>query len=235
MWFLSGPWVLVAAGGIAAALFARDRTGIAASVDISLLGVGAWASQLNVNLALLAGGPLPKMDPKTYVSANPLTGMYKTADDRWLSLVMLQPGRYWPEFCAKVGRPELATDERFDSAAKLMANSPAAVALVTEIIRERTKDQWVVDFAGMEGQWAVVQDTFEVGNDPALHDIGQIADVVDAEGVTRKLVGSPVQFNREAPQLTRGPLFAEHTDEILRELGVSDEELLGLKIAGAVT
>jgi crotonobetainyl-CoA:carnitine CoA-transferase CaiB-like acyl-CoA transferase len=81
----------------------------------------------------------------------------------------------------------------------------------------------------------VVQDAWEVGNDEALQAIGQIADVTDAEGVPRRLVGSPVFFDRTAPTLTRAPLFAEHTDEILRELGHSDEELIGFKISGAVT
>jgi len=59
--------------------------------------------------------------------------------------------------------------------------------------------------------------------------------VVDAEGVRRELVANPVQFDRTPPTLSRAPLFAEHTDEILRELGRTDDELIALKIAGAVT
>jgi crotonobetainyl-CoA:carnitine CoA-transferase CaiB-like acyl-CoA transferase len=222
------------AGGIAAALFQRARTGRPSTVDISLLGVGAWASQLNVNLALLAGGPLPKHDPRAGTS-NPLTSMYRTKDDRWLSLVMLQPGRYWPEFCGRVGHPELATDERFDSAEKLFANAREAGAIVADIIRGRTKDEWAAAFDGMEGQWAVVQNTYEVGIDPALVGIGQIAEVSDAEGNPRKLVANPVQFDKQAPTLTRGPLFAEHTDEVLAEVGITGDELLQLKVSGAVT
>ncbi|MCD0452950.1 CoA transferase [Actinocorallia sp. API 0066] len=224
------------AGGIAAALFARGRGQGAPTVDISLLGVGAWANQLNVNMALLAGKPLPKYDPRQAQAVpNPLSNNYLTADGRWLSLIMLQPGRYWADFCEKVGHPELATDERFDTAQKLTANSAEAVEIIKEIIGRRSKDAWVKAFAEMEGQWSVVQNNHEVGNDPALHAVGQIADVVDAEGRLRKLVASPVQFDREPITLKRAPQFAEHTDEILRELGVTDEELINLKIAGAVT
>ena len=223
------------AGGIAAALFARAQGQGAATVDVSLLGVGAWATQMNVNLALMNGGPLPKIDRRTARAGNPLTGVYETSDGRWLSLSMLQPGRYWPEFCERVGRPELAADGRFDSARKLMANAAEVGELVAEIIASRTKDEWVEAFDGMEGQWAVVQNTYEVGTDPALRAVGQIVDVVDAEGVTRRLVASPVQFDREPPELTRAPLFAEHTDEILRELGIGEEEMINLKLAGAVT
>ncbi len=223
------------AGGISAALFARSRGLGPATVDISLLGVGAWATQLNVSLALMAGQPLPRIDPRQYRS-NPLTGMYKTADGRWLSLVMLQPGKYWPEFTTVVGRPELASDERFNSAEKLLANAGEATEIVAEILISRTKDEWVAAFAGMEGQWAVVQNAYELGHDPALIGIGAIANLTDAEGNTRQLVGNPVAFNHEAPEVKRGPLFGEHTDEVLKELvGLSDEELIDLKISGAAT
>ncbi|MGY1743589.1 CaiB/BaiF CoA transferase family protein [Blastococcus sp. SYSU D01050] len=223
------------AGGISAALFHRERTGETSTVDISLLGVGAWAGQMNIGLALMAGAPLPKFDPKAGNISNPLTGTYETKDGRYFSLVMLQPGRYWPDFVAKVGHPELATDERFDSAEKLMQNSKVAAEIVAEIIRSKTKDEWLPAFQQLEGQWAVVQNTYEVGNDPQLLATGNIADVVDAEGNKRKLITNPVHFNRQAPTLTRGPLFAEHTDEILAELGLSDEQAIQLKIAGAVT
>ena len=57
----------------------------------------------------------------------------------------------------------------------------------------------------------------------------------DHNGVERELVANPVQFDESPPDIVRAPQFAEHTDEILRELGFDDEELIELKIAGAVT
>ncbi|MFF7944663.1 CaiB/BaiF CoA transferase family protein [Nocardia gamkensis] len=223
------------AAGVAAALFTRERTGQAPVVDVSLLGVGAWTTQFAVNLALMAGGPLPKVPPSNVgAPTNPLIGAYRTSDGRWLMMSMLQPGRYWPEFCVAAGRPDLATDERFDSAEKLMANAPAAGALVREIVASKTKDEWTTILDGV-GQWSVVQDAWEVGHDPSLRAVGQIATVVDAEGVERELVASPVQFDRRQPRLTRAPLFAEHTDEIVTDLGYNEEQLLALKVAGAIT
>jgi crotonobetainyl-CoA:carnitine CoA-transferase CaiB-like acyl-CoA transferase len=59
--------------------------------------------------------------------------------------------------------------------------------------------------------------------------------VTDAEGVERELVANPVQFDETAPALTRAPQFAEHTDEVLYELGLSESDVLALKIAGAAT
>jgi len=224
------------AGGIAAALYRRATTGETSVVDVSLLGVGAWATQFSVNLSLLAGGPLPQAPQPRHGSAtNPLIGTYATADGRWLMLTMLQPGRYWPEFCQVVGRPELAQDERFNSTEKIMANAPAAAEIVAEILQSRTYAEWLVAFEGMKGQWAAVQNSYEVSKDPSLRANGLIARLVDADGVERELVASPVQFDETSVTLSRAPQFAEHTDDILRELGRSDEELINLKIAGAVT
>ncbi|MDT5292893.1 MAG: hypothetical protein QOF88_7782, partial [Mycobacterium sp.] len=90
-------------------------------------------------------------------------------------------------------------------------------------------------FAGMEGQWAVAQDPWEVGQDTAMRANGLIAEVVDTEGTARELVANPVQFDETPARITRAPQFAEHTDEILRALGKSDDELIDLKISGAVT
>jgi crotonobetainyl-CoA:carnitine CoA-transferase CaiB-like acyl-CoA transferase len=223
------------AGGIAAALLARDRTGESSVVDVSLLGVGAWANALSVGFALLEGGPPQRQAKSSAAQTNPLVGHYRTADNRWIVLAMLQPGRYWPEFCARIEREDLLTDERFEKAEALMNNAAAASVIVQEVLGSRTLAEWTSQFAGMEGQWAVAQDPWEVGQDPALRANGMIAEVLDVDGTARELVASPVQFDQTPARIRRAPQFAEHTDEILRELGKSDEELINLKIAGAVT
>jgi crotonobetainyl-CoA:carnitine CoA-transferase CaiB-like acyl-CoA transferase len=224
------------AGGISAALYKRAVTGEPSVVDVSLLGVGAWATQFSVNLALMANGPLPVQDhPKHGSPTNPLIGNYRTADGRWLEFSMLQPGVYWPEFCAVVGREDLISDERFDSTEKIMANALEAAEIVAQIIEKRTLAEWVETFKGMKAQWSVVQNSWEVGQDVSLRANGMIASVVDADGADRELVANPVQFEETPVKLTRAPQFAEHTDDVLRELGYTDESLIELKIAGAIT
>jgi len=223
-------------GGIAAALYARATTGETSVVDVSLLGIGAWAMQFSVNLALMAGGPLPRFPRGTGHGqpSNPLTGTFKTADGRWLMLSMLQPTRYWPEFCERMGRPELITDPRFAGDA-VLRNGLEGGEIAAGIIGQLTLAQWRELMDGAQGQWALVQNAYEVGMDPALRENGFVARVTDYEGKEQELVANPVQFD-EAPAATRrAPQFAEHTDEILRELGKTDEELIALKIAGAIT
>ncbi|GAC1401266.1 MAG: hypothetical protein NVS4B6_21280 [Mycobacterium sp.] len=79
-----------------------------------------------------------------------------------------------------------------------------------------------------------MQDAWEVANDESLIANGRIAEVVDAQGDTHKLVASPAQFDEPSSDLRRAPMFAEHTDEVLRELGIDEDELLDLKFDGAI-
>jgi crotonobetainyl-CoA:carnitine CoA-transferase CaiB-like acyl-CoA transferase len=78
-------------------------------------------------------------------------------------------------------------------------------------------------------------DPLEVADDPQMEANGYVLPIVDADGKDRRLIASPVQFDETPPTLSRAPQFAEHTDDILRELGKSDEEIIQLKIDGAVT
>jgi crotonobetainyl-CoA:carnitine CoA-transferase CaiB-like acyl-CoA transferase len=223
------------AGGIAAALFARERTGEPSVVDISLLGTGLWAMGLGVDLSLQTGAPWRAGPAGAHASpTNPLVGVYRTADDRFLSLVMLQAFRYWRDFTVHIDRPELADDPRFDTAERLAANTADAVAIVRERIRDRTLAEWSERFRTLEGQWAPVQDTVELARDPQVRANGYIAPVDGGDGRTYELVASPVHFDETPPAIRRGPEFAEHTEAVLLELGYGWERIGALKASGAI-
>jgi crotonobetainyl-CoA:carnitine CoA-transferase CaiB-like acyl-CoA transferase len=226
------------AGGIAAALFARTQTGEPSEIDVSLLALGAWATALSVNNALLTGEAPPAAPLNLNIAMfNPLVATYRTADNRWINLTVLQAGRYWADFCTHIGRPDMITDERFATVEALMTPENTAVAgdILTEVFAEHPFSYWVEQLATMEGQWAPVQNALEVGNDAQLRANGYIRPVVDAEGNERELVANPVQFDNRPPDIRRAPQFAEHTDEILGELGLDMDRILELKLAGAVT
>jgi crotonobetainyl-CoA:carnitine CoA-transferase CaiB-like acyl-CoA transferase len=116
----------------------------------------------------------------------------------------------------------------------LAANADDAIALVADAIGSRSLDECKRLLNQADGPWAPVKDAWEVANDESLIVNGRIAEVVDAHGNTQKLVASPAQFDQTATGLRRAPLFGEHTDEVLRELGIGDDELLGLKFDGAI-
>lgn len=223
------------AGGIAAALFKRERTGESSIVDVSLLSVGAWATQYSSNVAMILGGPAPRLAPSSTGPRNPITGTYRTKDGRWVTLNMLQPGKYWAEFCRVVERPDLAEDPRFLDGNLLLQNGQEAAAIVAEILASKTQAEWLPIFTAMDGQWSPVQNTWELSQDASLRANGLVAQVTDVDGKPRELILSPVLFDESPPQIDRAPAFAEHTDEILGELGISQERLLELKLAGIVT
>jgi crotonobetainyl-CoA:carnitine CoA-transferase CaiB-like acyl-CoA transferase len=225
------------AGGISAALFAREKTGEPSIVDVSLLSAGAWANALAIDLSLMSGQRWAPNPPEHAGGSvrNPLIGFFRTCDGRYLNLNMMQPGKYWPEVCTIVGRPDLIDDPRFDTAQKLMDRAAEAAALIGAEIAARPFDEWVERLSGMEGQWAPVQDSVQAGQDQQLRANGFIAKLTDIDGMERELVTAPVQFDEAPATLTRGPDFAEHTEEILKELGRDDEEILTLRILGAVT
>jgi crotonobetainyl-CoA:carnitine CoA-transferase CaiB-like acyl-CoA transferase len=223
------------AGAVAAALYGRQVSGDPTVIDVSLLAVGAWATQFSVNLALLYGGPLPKLDRRTQAPGNPLTSNYRTSDGRFIQLSMLQPTRHWPEFCRLMGCDQFAEDARFATLEALAANGDAAYAIVKDAIGARTFAECAAVLNRTTGQWTPVQDAWEVGNDESLIANGRIVEIIDAERHPQKLVANPAKFDNAELSLTRAPQFAEHTDDMLRELGVDDEKLIELKIAGAIT
>ena len=107
--------------------------------------------------------------------------------------------------------------------------------IVAEILASKTFEEWLLVFTAMDGQWSPVHNTWELSQDPSLRANGLVAQVTDVDGVPRELIQSPVLFDESPPEIDRAPQFAEHTDEILSEIGISDERLLELKIAGIVT
>jgi len=225
------------AGGIAGALFARAQTGEPSIVDVSLLSVAAWAMALNVNLSLMKGEPPPSqtLAPAPMAAPNPTAGTFRTADARWINFTFLQPGRYWADFCRHIGREDLISDERFATVEKLMANAVEARDIIVSEIGKHTVAEWRERFKTLEGPWAVVQNALEVGHDPQLVANGYIAEVADSSGKTQHLVANPVQFDETPATIRRAPLFAEHTDDILRELGRDEDAIMQLKIDGVVT
>jgi crotonobetainyl-CoA:carnitine CoA-transferase CaiB-like acyl-CoA transferase len=147
---------------------------------------------------------------------------------------MLQAFAYWPDFCQHIDRPELARDPRFDSAPNLAKNAPAAVQIIREVIATRTLSQWSARFQTMRGQWAPVQNSLEVAADPQARAMGYIAKTRTADGTDFELGASPVQFDQKPTPTARSPLFNEHGDEILQQLGLDWDRIIELRATGAI-
>jgi crotonobetainyl-CoA:carnitine CoA-transferase CaiB-like acyl-CoA transferase len=220
------------AGGIMGALFHRERTGEATTVDVSLLATGIWSMGATLALSLQLQMPWTRMPAGA--GGNPLTATYRTKDGRFVSLTCLQPGKYWPELCALVGRPERMTDERFVDAAAVLANAVEGRAILTEVFTERTADEWRDLLQSFTGQWAMVQSTLEIADDPQAIANGYVQQYETAEGLEYRLAAPPVRFDDQPPTPLRAPDFNEHGDEILTGIGLDWDRIIGLKVRGVV-
>lgn len=219
------------AGGIAAALFKRERTGEPAVVDVSLLGSGLWAMGHTVALTSHLGERLIQQPPGVHGSPiNPLVGVYATADERYISFVMMQPTKFWADVCRHMDLNDYIDDPRFATAESFAEHTPAAVEILRAAMAKRTLPEWSERFATLAGPWAPVQDTLQAAQDAQIRANEYIVQAGELE-----LVANPVQFDVAAPATGPAPGFAEQTDEILAELGLDWDRIIELKTVGAVT
>ena len=224
---------LTIAGGISAALLRRERTGVASTVDVSLLGLGLWSLGPEVTSAkLYEHVEIPAFDRDA--SPNPLVGTYPTKDGRFVILVLLQADRYWPDLCAHLERPDLLEDPRFKDAAARFEHRRECIAVLREVFRTRTYDEWRERLQTLEGVWAPLQTTLEVHDDPQAVANGFLEHVTAGSGTSFVLPANPVQFDETAPAVHGAPGHGEHTDEVLLELGLTYDEILEHKVIGAV-
>jgi crotonobetainyl-CoA:carnitine CoA-transferase CaiB-like acyl-CoA transferase len=164
---------------------------------------------------------------------NPLVGNFRCADDRFLTLCLLQPDRYWPALCRAVGRPELAADPRFVDFGTRAQHSTECAELLEEIFATRTLGEWREAFADEVFPWAPFQSVTEIAEDRQVVANGYLATVDDGD-VSFTLPTGAVQFDEQPAVVRRAPEHGQHTDDVLRELGYDEERIIELKVAEVV-
>jgi crotonobetainyl-CoA:carnitine CoA-transferase CaiB-like acyl-CoA transferase len=227
---------LVLAGGIATALFHRERTGEAPIVDVSLLGVAMWQMNPSVTAAGLFGAPDPKRfapDIRREPVGNPVVGIYRTKDQRFVQLVFLQSDRHWPELCTALGRADLIHDPRFATADARAANSVECQEELDREFATRTFDEMQPILAATTGIWSPIQEASALLDDPQAIANGYLRPI-DATGGPLQVVANPIVFDETQPDLERAPELGEHTDETLLELGYDWDVLIALKERGVI-
>jgi crotonobetainyl-CoA:carnitine CoA-transferase CaiB-like acyl-CoA transferase len=224
---------MAAAGGVAAALFVRERTGQGQLVSTSLLRIGAYMLGWDTNVNLRTGLPTTPMTRTT--APNPLIVDYAGSDGKRFWLLGLEGDRHWPVLLKAVERTDLATDPRFADLFARAANNAALVAELDDVFARRTRAEWGAVFDREGVWWAPVQATHELIDDDQAVAAGCFVDTPVGDGGTARMVATPVDFGTSgwAPA-GPSPEMAQHTEEILLELGYDWDTITELKEAGAV-
>jgi crotonobetainyl-CoA:carnitine CoA-transferase CaiB-like acyl-CoA transferase len=222
--------------GVATALLRKARTGRGSIVDVSLLATAMWTLASDVISALqgnFASG-MPPGGTRRLDAPNPVVSNYETKDERFISLVFLQPDRYWARFCEVIGQPELAGDPRFADAAARRQNRRECATLLAETFQSRTFVEWCELFADESFPWAPFQRVPELVEDRQVAANGYLGEVAVEGGPSFRLPTGAVQFDEMPATLSRAPEHGEDTEAVLLDLGLSWEEVAAHKATGAI-
>jgi crotonobetainyl-CoA:carnitine CoA-transferase CaiB-like acyl-CoA transferase len=227
---VAGMWTAI---GVQSAIIARHTTGSGQRVDTSLLGslIGLLSVQGQRYLSL---GEIPEVAGNQHPVSSPY-GMFH-ASDGVFNFSATTPVM-WTKLCKHIEMPWLLEDERFKTSSARRDNRVDLERLLDQRFRLRSRDQWIKELRDLGMPAGPVYDLAEVFAD--LHIAGSgMVETIDHPTIGKlKQLASPLKMNCFADGSVRRPppRLGEHTQEILRELGFTDEKISGLGAAGTIS
>ena len=218
--------------GILAALLHREKTGKGQEVACSLYHTGVWCLCWDIQGALMDIAP-PKHD-RTKAS-NPLWNTYRTRDNRWFMLVMLQADVHWPDFCRATEKPELENDPRFNNMETREQHCEELILILDEVFASGNMEKWEKRFRENNCIYGRVTTPVEVTIDPQALANEFFAEIHHPSVGQMKLVTTPVKFCQNPASIrTPAPEVGQHTEEILLDLDYSWHDISQLKEQGVI-
>lgn len=216
---------------ILAALQARTFTGEGQYIDIALFDSElGWLA--NVASNFLISGKKPKRYGNAHANIVPYQSFQ--ASDGWLA-VAVGNDRQFESFCVVIGKPELATDERFSTNAARVQNREVLIPILTPIFFERSVNDWL-RLIGDQFPCGPINNFEQVFSMPHVKEREMLVEMEHPTIGALPLVGSPLKMGG-TPVSYRlpPPLIGEHTKEILTKvLGLTSEKVTELRESGCI-
>jgi len=224
---------LYAAFSVAVALDSRNRSGRGQAIDVSLFEAGVFAVAQWITINSLTGKPVSR-----FGNRYPLLAPYELFDaaDRPFVLAVGND-QLWLKLCGLIGRRDLVDDPRFRTNIERIRpeNRSALNLMLEEVFREKTASEWV-ELLWREGIPAGrISRIAELALDPQLKSRHAFAAVRHSKlGRIRVVAAHPKLSLTPASVRRAPPLLGEHTDEVLAELGYSENQVAALRNKGVV-
>lgn len=224
------PSAMALLSAILIALIDRARTGKGTWVASNLLANGLWSNGVYAQAALV-GAYLPNRPPRDR-PRSALANIYLTSDDRWLQINVTNEARDWPVIAEMIERPDLLTDPRFAERKERHANAAVLREILDGIICTRPFAHWNRILRARAVPHSVINRLQDIPDDAQAESALAVVGT-DIPEMPRTLA-APFQLGHAAPRRPGpGPALGQHTDVILREAGLSENEIAALRASGA--
>lgn len=221
--------ILAAFGLVCGVLKARE-TGQGCDVDVSLFDT-AFSELTYVGAWVLSRGYQPKRARHSSHPSQIPSQIFQTADG-YLT-IMCAKEKFWQNLCQAVGHPEWATDTRFRTFSDRLEHRDALVKLLDEVFLERTTEEWLHRLRSAV-PCGPVNDVSAALQDPLVSENNLIIEIDHPEfGKVRELA-TAVKVGGELKHHQRAPVLGIHTEEVLKEVNLSQEEIDELRDEGVV-
>lgn len=217
--------------GVLTALYARERTGEGASVEVSMLdALGEWMG-FPLYYALYGGAPPPRSGAR-HATIAPY-GPYAAAEGETVFLGV-QNAREWTRFCAQaLERPGLAADPRFATNARRVEHRSALDREIAAVFSRLPAADIVRRLESAGIATARLNTVEQFAAHPQLAARGRWREVASSAGPVRALI-PPATIKGVEPRMDPIPALGEQTDAILGELGYDAATVAAWRAAGVV-
>jgi crotonobetainyl-CoA:carnitine CoA-transferase CaiB-like acyl-CoA transferase len=219
--FITG---LTLAYGIMTALLIRERTGVAQEVSASLFNSLVFALSSDIAGTLVTGNDRQAVTRKE--RNTPLLNIYRTKDQRWLYLMMSRPDVYWPKFCRALDHVEWENDSKLNPCNPEKHIPAALFDALEETFLTKNLDEWKPRLTEVSFPWAPIQTLPEVINDPQALANDFFTSLSHPKHGAIKVMANPAKLShtKERNKMP-APRFGENTEEIIRELGYTSDDI----------